>query len=93
VVIPLFKMRKVWFPEELKGTPEMVECMEELTLAAASGFRSRHDDFIDTISMLGAMRTWKPSQQNPARVMNDGTVLWEDDTEPEKEGVLDRYLV
>jgi hypothetical protein len=43
--------------------------------------------------MLGAMRTWKPSQQNPARVMNDGTVLWEDDTEPEKEGVLDRYLV
>ena len=39
----------------------MIEAMEEITLVSPSGFLSRHDDFLDTISMLSKMNLWKPS--------------------------------
>jgi predicted phage terminase large subunit-like protein len=52
-VVPWFKARKVFFPVEKKTDPAIAEAITELSLAAVSGFRSKHDDFIDTIiSML-----------------------------------------
>ncbi len=62
-VVPLFKARKIFFPVERKTEPTMIEAINELSLAAVSGFRSKHDDFIDTISMLSVLRTWKPSEE------------------------------
>ena len=62
IVVPFFKLGKMYFPEELKHEPIMCEAMVELTLAAANGFRSKHDDFIDTISMLSVMQAIKPSK-------------------------------
>lgn len=62
-VLPWFKLHKFWFPEDLKEDPRMIEFMDELSLASASGFRSKHDDCIDTISMLGSMMLWKPSAE------------------------------
>ena len=81
VVVPLFKAHKIWFPEELKDDLIMKEAMDELRLAAQSGFRSKHDDFIDTISMLGSIKAWKPSQDLPETVNENGVrdILWEDD--------------
>jgi predicted phage terminase large subunit-like protein len=74
VVVPWFKMRKMYFPLEKKGSPEMVEAMDELTLVSPSGFRSKHDDFADTISMLALMNPWKPSEESPLEQDNDG--MW-----------------
>jgi len=91
VVVPWFKLHKIWFPEELKTSVPIAEAMDELTLAAKNGFRSKHDDFIDTISMLGSLQPWKPSQVTPKPVQGDK--YW-DGWEPQDEtAALDGYLV
>lgn len=91
VVLPWLKARKIYFPEELKGSPPMVEAMNELSLASPSGFRSKHDDFIDTISMLANLTPWRPSEEAPMVNSPDG--IW-DMYEPEDTGsVMDSYIV
>jgi predicted phage terminase large subunit-like protein len=65
VVVPWFKAGKMYFPEEAKDTQPMRECMEELGLATVKGFKSKHDDFIDCISMLALLNSWKPSYSSP----------------------------
>jgi len=91
VVVPLFKLHKVWFPLECKEDPTMIECMDELTKAAKQKFKSKHDDFIDTISMLGVMTAWKPSQVTPNPKEDDK--YWEDWAHPDEPEALDLYLV
>ena len=61
IILPQFKLKKIRFPEDQKDSPEVREIMEELSNASKSGFKSKHDDFIDTVSMLSVMDPWKPS--------------------------------
>lgn len=77
-VVPWFKQRLFFFPEELKGDATMVECMGELSLVAKGGFKSKHDDFIDTISMLSVMETWKPSVET-TYTFDATSGMWDDD--------------
>lgn len=92
VVLPLFKLHKVWFPLEMKESAPMAEAMDELTLASRKGFKSKHDDFIDTISMLGSMDPWKPSQVTPTP--QEGDKYWEEwESEDDGHNALDGYLV
>ena len=51
IALPLFKAGKIWFPEELKDSIELKEMMNELSLATFKGFKSKHDDQIDNISV------------------------------------------
>ena len=69
VALPLFEMDKMFFPTELKETEPMIEMMDELQLASPSGFRSLHDDAIDTISALPRLNAWRPTTvtNNPVR--------------------------
>ena len=64
-VVPLFKARKMLFPVEKKTEAPLVELMNELSLASVGGFKSKHDDGIDTCSMLSSLRPWKPSEEAP----------------------------
>ena len=66
-VVPLFRQGKIWFNKELIGTPFMTEAIAELERATVSGFKSRHDDFLDTVSMLAEMEPWKPQHYSPIR--------------------------
>ena len=91
VMVPLFKVHKVWFPEEMRKEAPMVEAMDELSKAAKSKFKSKHDDFIDTISMLGSMTAWKPSQVTPKP--DSSNTMWDDWAPDENSNVLDGYLV
>ena len=50
-VLPLFKMGKIKFPEQLKNDFIMLEFVDELRLATGHGLKGR-DDCLDTISML-----------------------------------------
>lgn len=81
-VVPWFKANKIWFPNEMKHTPPVEEAMQELRLASAGAFKSKHDDFIDTVSMLSALTPWKPSEESLMEQNDDS--LWaiedEDDT-------------
>lgn len=75
-VVPWFKAGKMYFPTEMKTTPELIEFMNELSLAAISGFRSKHDDCIDTVSMLGSLKTWRPTEE-AILVQDSHSGMWE----------------
>lgn len=90
-VVPWFKQRLIFFPEEMKDDATMLEAMDELKLVAKVGFKSKHDDFIDTISMLTCMSIWKPSEQTVMKY-NDTSGLWEDGVE-DYSSHMDSYLV
>lgn len=89
-VLPWFKAGKMFFPEELKDQPVMMEAMDELRMATVEGFKSKHDDFVDTISMLSLLKTWKPSQAIEATTQENG--IWAIQESPETGGI-DSYLV
>ena len=91
-VVPLFKARKIFFPIEKKNEEPLQEAMNELSLVSVSGFRSKHDDFCDTISMLSSLHPWKPSEE--AELRNEtGNGMWELDVEDEPTGRLASYIV
>jgi predicted phage terminase large subunit-like protein len=90
-VVPLFKAGKMYFPAEKRNSPELLEMMEELSLASPVGFRSKNDDQIDTISMLGLMTVWKPSEE---AVMSEKTGgIWESDPSDDNSDLLSSYIV
>jgi hypothetical protein len=61
VIVPWFKMGRMYFPEELKQSVIMGHCMQQIRLATRTGLKGK-DDFLDTISMLGYLNPWKPSE-------------------------------
>ena len=69
-----------------------ISIMEELSLASAAGFKSKHDDFIDTISMLGSLNSWRPSQEVESSIDDNNSVIWSDD-DTEKFSHYDSYIV
>lgn len=77
VVVPDFKTRKFYFPLEKKHTNALKEMLLELQQATVSGFKSKHDDAIDTISMLSSMQIWLPSN-DMSMVQKDG--IWDTET-------------
>lgn len=89
-VLPWFKAGKMYFPEEMKDTPIMLECLDELRMATVEGFKSKHDDFLDTISMLGCLKPWKPSQASLMQNTEDS--IWDIPDESSGSGI-DSYLV
>ena len=92
IVVPWFKSHMIWFPEDLKETPALAEAMTELTLVTLKGFKSKHDDVVDTISMLGSLQPWKPSEDAPSADVKASNDMWEDDYE-EEETDLSSYIV
>jgi len=92
IVVPWFKLNRIYFPEERKTSPEITECLEELRLASPAGFKSKHDDFIDTISMLANITAWKPSERQGELIHKDTSNLWDIDIEPDKD-YLSSYIV
>jgi len=91
-VVPLFRKGKMWFSKSMLGTPLMTEMKNELERATVSGFKSRHDDAVDTVSMLAEMKPWKPNT-----AMSDSvTSIYEDPfyTESEEESLsIGSYIV
>ena len=90
IMEPLFKLKKMWFPEDMKEDPVIEEIMTELSLISPDGMKSKHDDCIDNISMLSVMKAWKPSADSPKPGDSDNK-LWDDDSDSFSE--LDSYIV
>jgi len=89
-MVPLFRRGKIWFNKELIGTPYMVEALNELKRVAIGGFKSAHDDFCDTLSMLSEMKPWRPAQ------MKDNDIFYENpfsDDWQEERNELESYIV
>ena len=92
-VVPLFKARKIFFPIERKTEAPMAEAMNELSLVSVAGFRSKHDDFIDTISMLSSLTPWKPSEEAPMKESDSGSGMWDLDVHEESTDRMASYIV
>jgi len=90
-MVPQFKARKVFFPIEKKNSEELREMYAELSLATAGGFKSKHDDFIDTISMLASLNPWRPSETGDLVQAENG--MWEMDDDDEPEDRMASYIV
>ena len=92
-VEPWFKMGNMYFPVEMRDSMVLKEGMNELSLISKHGFKSKHDDFIDTISMLSLMNAWKPSEDVIVSKTTDDR-LWDFDEDID-EGTddLDSYIV
>jgi hypothetical protein len=90
IMVPLFKAKQMFFPLELKNTPPIQECINELQLISPSGMKSKHDDFIDTISQLSSLTVWRPSG-NVIMHKNQNDV-WEAEEEEDRSGI-DSYIV
>ncbi len=92
VALPLFKLGKVYFPEELRTGAEMVEAVTELQLASQSGFKSKHDDFLDTISQLPLLNAWRPSEE-AVPVYDENGQMWEMDMQEPAGNRMNNYIV
>lgn len=93
IMVPAFKTKRMFFPLELKDTPMLLECINELSLASQESFRAKHDDFIDVISMLGSLVTWRPSEEAEMS-KNSETDMWEfEDDEDTSGSRLSSYVV
>ena len=85
-VVPWFQNRKVWFPEQLKDTPDMKEALKQLKGVTSSGF-SYSDDFCDTISQLGMIDVIPgtgDADSLESTEFHDGlmvTTIWDEDEE------------
>lgn len=89
LVVPWFKMGKMYFPEEMKLSTIMGVCMQQIRLATISGLKGK-DDFIDSISMLGFLKPWKPSDQVAATP--EELEIWDNDSHTETTS-LSNYIV
>jgi phage terminase large subunit-like protein len=96
-VVPLFKARKVFFPIERKLEAPIVEMVNELSLASVSGFKSKNDDAIDTVSMLSSLRPWKPSEEAPlVQSKNDRLIhdnMWDLEVDESSSDRMASYIV
>jgi len=96
LVVPLFKAKKVFFPIEKKAEFEMLEAMNELSLVSVGGFKSKHDDFLDTVSMLASLKTWKPSQDGEMvekRQEGNKNPMWDIEVDDNTDDQLSSYIV
>lgn len=91
IVVPWFKANQMFFPKEMKDTPILMEMYNELSLISPGGFKSKHDDFIDTISMLGSLTTWRPSES--VELIKGDNDIWELMEDKETNERLHSYIV
>ena len=62
MALPLFQNRKIFFPEELRGLPEMNELMEEIRYTTYTKFNSKYNDGMDLLSQLNIMEIIYPAK-------------------------------
>jgi phage terminase large subunit-like protein len=89
MVVPWFKARKIYFPEEMRHSVIVGQFLEQIRLATSSGLKGK-DDCIDTISMLAYLTPWKPSESAP---VHTDSGVFEEDLEPEDISPMSSYVV
>lgn len=90
LVVPWFKAGKMHFPEEMKLSRIMGIAMGQIRMVTSSGMKGK-DDFVDTISMLGFLSPWRPSEAVP--VTQAEIEIWEEMNQVEETGGFASYIV
>lgn len=92
MVVPWFKGSMMHFPDELKTSIIMGNFMEQIRLTTKHGIKGK-DDCLDTISMLGYLNPWKPSEAAPPMGHNGGPEWNEDERKDNEASPLTSYVV
>lgn len=92
VVVPWFKLNKYYFPKNMEQHEWMQEFLNEISLASPSGFRSKHDDVLDNISMTALMKGIEPSEEMEVRY-NAEQDIWEPEEEQDNTNWAGSYIV
>lgn len=90
LVVPWFKMGKMFWPSEMKESKIMTLFMGQIRLATSNGLKGK-DDCIDTISQLAYMKPWRPAET--AVVSKQDEILWDDDRTDGDVHPLQSYIV
>jgi len=90
LVVPWFKMGKMYFPEEMRNSNIVGMFMQQIRLATFKGLKGK-DDCIDTISMLGYLKPWRPS--DVANIQESHDEMWDDDEVGDAVSPMDSYTV
>lgn len=91
VVVPWFKQGKMHFPESMRQSAPIRQFLDEISLVSPSGFKSKHDDFSDTISMIPLMNTWTPGESQP--LIQDINGIWGEENSYDEDLSYQSYLV
>lgn len=90
LIVPYFKAGKMYFPEQMRQTSIMGNFMQQIRLATRNGLKGK-DDCIDTISQLGYLTPWKPSESAP--VTQEDVDIYHDTVSNRDESSLSSYIV
>lgn len=93
VILPRFKLGKIYLPMEMKTHEWVVEFLNEIGTVTAGGIKARHDDAIDTLTMLGMMKIWKPSDDSGVMSKAENDMWTIDEPESDKINGLNGYIV
>lgn len=91
-ILPEFKLGRIYLPECMRDTPIIQETLNELFLVTGQGMKSKHDDIVDTFSMLSALTPWKPSQEVPMS-QGDKSDVYATDFVDDDDDALMSYIV
>lgn len=92
LVVPWFKAGMMYFPEEMKHSVIMGHFLQQIRLATKNGLKGK-DDCLDTISMLGYLKPWKPSEATSSMIGHNGGPDWDEDEQPTELSPLSSYIV
>lgn len=71
LVVPWFKMGKIYLPEEGWNTKLVAGMRDELDSVTPLGFKSKNDDCLDNVSQLPLLGAWEPGEPVPMKVVDD----------------------
>lgn len=91
LVVPWFKTGKVFYPEQMRTHPTVAAHVEEVTMATAAGFKTKHDDCADTVSQLPLLGAWRPGEEAPMVQNEKG--IWAPEEQDEPTGGYGSYVV
>jgi phage terminase large subunit-like protein len=91
IVLPWFKAMMMYFPNDMQEDNLIIETKNELSLASKGGFKSKKDDCIDMISMLGSLTIWRPSEET--EITQKENDMWVMDIEEERTSRMASYVV
>jgi len=92
-VVPWFKSGKMYFPEEMRLSQIIGEFTGQIALTTINGIKSKHDDALDTISMLADLTPWKPSEGAPVQSQDENGVWLIDGEDDRDESPMSSYIV
>lgn len=90
MVVPDFKLKRFYFPVDKKFSVPLKELLLELSQVTVGGFKSKHDDGLDTISQLAMMQIWLPSQEVKFSRENG---IWHNSNEITQSSYMESYIV